>query len=154
MGLADTAPTWLWQLGFGLLVLSILCAAGVMVCFRRPQSRRSFQVAFIALLGASWSVLVIAYALVGSAMEFSRHVGWFSRDNEPIKFWISICFHLSLSFALLYGAFIAARLPIGTPLRGIANGDITVGFLSVFRWVFLVLAIAIAGAWVYALLRS
>lgn len=146
--------SWLSQLGFGLLVLSILCAAGLMVCFRRPRSRRSFQVAFLALLGASSLALIISNALLGSAMELSRHITWFSRDNEPIKFWISVCFHLSLSLALLYGAFIAARLPIGTPLRGIANGDITVGFLSVFRWVFLALALAIAGAWAYALLRS
>jgi len=87
-------------------------------------------------------------------MEFSRHLKWFSRDNEPIKFWISVYFHLSLSLALLYGAFLAARLPIGTPLSGLANGDITVGFLSAFRWVFLAIAIAIAGSWAYALLRS
>ncbi len=87
-------------------------------------------------------------------MEFSRHVAWFSRDDEPVKFWISVCFHLAGSLALFYGAFIAARLPIGTPLSGIANGDITVGFLSVFRWVFLALALAMAGAWAYAMLRS
>ena len=145
--------TWLTQLGAGLLVLATLCIAGGLVCFRHARPLRIFQVAFITLLGAGWLALVVSNALGGSAIDLSRHLTWFGRDDDPIKYWLSIVIHVSLCLALLLGALKVARMPINAPIAGLARGDLTAGFLSRLRWVFLVLAISVAGVWMNALWR-
>lgn len=145
--------SWLTQLGAGLLVLATLCIAGGLVFFRHPRRLRLFQVAFITSLGSGWLALVVSNAIGGSAIDFSRHLTWFGRDDDPIKYWVSIAFHVSLCLALLFGAIKVARMPIGAPIAGLASGDLTEGFLSFLRWTLLVLAIAVAAVWFNAVWR-
>ena len=140
-------------MALGLFVLAVVCVAGVAVSFRHPRPLRAFQVALFGLLGAGWLAFVAAGVLEDAAIDFTRGLTWFNRNDNPVKFWVSVIFHTSMSVAVLWAAVLTAKMPLNTPLLGFASGDITPKFLGVVRWVFLALAIAVVWGYVSFLLR-
>jgi hypothetical protein len=139
--------TWLAQLGFGMLVIGLLAIAGVPFALRRPRLLRALQATFVGSLGAGWIALVVTAALEGKAIDFTRQLDWFSRDQHPSMYWMSVVIHLTLAVGMLWGGLHIARRPPDGSMAGLSSGDITQGFLRAIRWIILAFALAISWAW-------
>lgn len=135
----------------GLGVLGFLALALALVNYRRLRWLRFFQVSAFALLGMSYCLLVVEGALRGEAIDFTRHLEWFSRSDHPRKFWASVAVNGSLGVLGPWIALRIARQPLGPPL-GLVTGDLTPRFLNVVRWIILGLAVGAIALWGRALL--
>ena len=133
----------------GLGVFGFLAMAMALVSFRHLWWLRFFQVAAFTLMFLGFLIVIVSSAAQGRAVDFTRHLEWFEGAEHPIKFWISVVFHVVLCGAVLWWTWASLRR---LPLRGIAESDLTPGFISVVRWIILAMAVGAVGLWARAVL--
>jgi hypothetical protein len=128
-----------------LILLFVSLALGFFF-LELPRARRVFAVATLSLIGLWVEVSAISGAFQGRAMEITPHDQWFPRSDFPVRFWLSVVFHLLLGLAVLWTARHVWRLPDKPP--EIARGEARASFVRVMRWPILALALAAVWRWI------
>jgi hypothetical protein len=116
-------------LGSGLFVFGFLALALALVTFRHFRWLRLFQVLAFSLLSLGLLTIIAANAVQGRAIDFTRHLEWFEGADHPIKFWVSVVFHVVVCVGVLWATWASLKLPLG-PMRGMTEGDLTPGFIG------------------------